>query len=82
MPAAERQAYSGHEGVGGQIGEVQAGAASGCSDALDQAELHDPLLGLHNQGGYYGVAGARGVLEGFSHWIICAATIDLKKKIF
>ena len=74
VPAAERQAYSGREGVGGQIGEVQAGAASGCSDALGQAELHGPLLGIHNQGGHPGVAGARGLLEGFYHWIICAET--------
>lgn len=73
-PAAERQAYSGREGVGGQIGEAQAGAASGCGDALGQAELHGPLLGLHDQGGHPGVAGARGVLEGFSHWITWAAT--------
>jgi hypothetical protein len=32
------------------------------------------LLGIHKQGGHPGVAGARGVLEGFYHWSTCAET--------
>jgi hypothetical protein len=74
VPATARQAYSGREAVGSQIGAVQAGATSGRSDALGQAALHGPLLGIHKQGGHPGVATARGVLEGFSQWIICAET--------
>lgn len=73
-PAPERQPYSGREGVGGQIGAAQAGAASGCRDALGPAELHGPLRGIPHQGGHPGVAGARGLLEGFYHWITCAET--------
>ena len=60
--------------MGGQISEAQSEAASGCDDALGQAGLHGALLGLHPQGGHLGVARARGVLEGCSHWITCAAT--------